>query len=588
MSCLETDEGGHHHGVSGSGGSLSQVSTGRQADNDLSIPDQRRQAKAYCASRAWEIAADYVEHGASATDDRRAEFQRMIDAATTKPPAFDVILVHSLSRFFRDQFQLEFYVRRLAKNGVRPVSITQELGDDPMSSMIRQIMALFDEYQSKENAKHTLRAMKENARQGFWNGALPPIGYRVVEAAEQRGHRIKKTLEIDPVQAETVRLIFRLAREGNGSSGPMGVKSIAEHLNESGIRTRDGGRWGVDAVHKVLTRTTYIGRHRFNTKYWKTRERKPEAEVVEMAVPPIIEAAEFEAVQTLHKTRSPALTAPRIVSGPTLLTGICFCASCGGAMTPRTGKSGKYRYYTCCIKARQGETGCKGRTVPKEKLDSAVAEHIKQRLLKPKRLEQILSAVLHRRKERAERRTAHIAGLRKRGSEAEAKLKRLYDAIEHGISDVSDQMLKDRIAELKATRDQARADAERAEGALDRLEPSITPQVLKTFASQARRRMRTEGGGYRRDHLRALAQRVEVDAKEVLIRGSKSVLLRTLVAASSAKTAGFGVSSFVRSGAPEQIRTLLTTDSSCWVIRPLVAQHSTRLPPRASGFCKAN
>ena len=115
----------------------------------------------------------------SATDDRRPEFQRMIDAATTKPPAFDVILVHSFSRFFRNQLQLEFYVRRLAKNGVRLVSITQDLGDDPMSNMIRQIMALFDEYQSKENAKHTLRAMKENARQGFWNGALPPIGYRI-------------------------------------------------------------------------------------------------------------------------------------------------------------------------------------------------------------------------------------------------------------------------------------------------------------------------------------------------------------------------------------------------------------------------
>ena len=30
-----------------------RVSTGRQADNDLSIPDQRRQAKGYCASRGW-------------------------------------------------------------------------------------------------------------------------------------------------------------------------------------------------------------------------------------------------------------------------------------------------------------------------------------------------------------------------------------------------------------------------------------------------------------------------------------------------------------------------------------------------------
>jgi site-specific DNA recombinase len=106
-------------------------------------------------------------------------------------------------------------------------------------------------------------------------------------------------------------------------------------------------------------------------------------------------------------------------------------------------------------------------------------------------------------------------------------------------------MLKDRIAELKATRDQALVDAERGEEAIGRRGPSITPQALKTFARQARKRMRTESGGYRRDHLRALAQRVEVDAKEFRIMGSKSVLLRTLVAASSASRAGFGVASFV-------------------------------------------
>jgi hypothetical protein len=77
---------------------------------------------------------------------------------------------------------------------------------------------------------HTAHNIKENARQGFWNGALPPIGYRII-AGEQQGHRIKKTLEIDPFQAKTVRLIFRLAWEGNGNSGPMGVKSITKHLN---------------------------------------------------------------------------------------------------------------------------------------------------------------------------------------------------------------------------------------------------------------------------------------------------------------------------------------------------------------------
>jgi hypothetical protein len=44
-----------------------RVSTG--ADNDLSIPDQRRQAKSYCTSRVSEIVAEYVE-GVSATGGR--------------------------------------------------------------------------------------------------------------------------------------------------------------------------------------------------------------------------------------------------------------------------------------------------------------------------------------------------------------------------------------------------------------------------------------------------------------------------------------------------------------------------------------
>jgi hypothetical protein len=39
--------------------------------------------------------------------------------------------------------------------------------------------------------------------------------------------------------------------------------------------------------------------------------------------------------------------------------------------------------------------------------------------------------------------------------------------------------------------------------------------------------LRTEKGGYRRDYLRALAQRIEADTQELRIMGSKSELLRT-------------------------------------------------------------
>tara|TARA_R110000824_G_scaffold118960_2_gene271644 strand:+ start:279636 stop:281303 length:1668 start_codon:yes stop_codon:yes gene_type:complete len=504
-----------------------RVSTARQAEHDVSIPDQKRQGEAYCEARGLQLVETFIEPGASATNDRRPEFQRMIEAGTSKPAPFDVVVVHSFSRFFRDHFELEFYVRKLAKNGVKLVSITQEMGDDPMHVMMRQIMALFDEYQSKENAKHVMRALKENARQGFWNGSLPPIGYRTV-AAEQRGAKVKKKIEIDPLHADTVRLIYRLALEGDGTTGQMGVKNIVSYLNSRRIFTRDGGRWGIGQVHRILTRRTYMGEHEFN-KRTKTKELKPVSEIVTVPVPPIIDTETFDAVQARLKARNPKVMPARVISGPTMLTGLIHCAKCGGAMTIRTGKGGRYRYYACSMKARQGATACTGMAVPMQKLDDLVADHLEKQLLQPERLETILAAVLDRRQEQSERRRNHIAELNKRSAESELRLKRLYDAIEAGVADLDDPALKDRIDGLKAIRDQARADAERAQAMLQNSgSKAVTPQMLKKFASTARERIRLEGGGYRRDHLRALAQRVEVAEGEVRIMGSKSRLLQAL------------------------------------------------------------
>lgn len=395
-----------------------RVSTGRQAEHDLSLPDQRRQLEAFCAGRGWKIATEFLEPGNTATDDKRPAFQEMIEAATSKPPPFDVILVHSFSRFFRDQFLFEFYVRKLAKNGVKVVSITQELGDDPMSQMMRKIMTLFDEYQSKENGKHTLRAMKENARQGFWNGSRPPLGYRVI-IAEQRGAKLKKKLEIDPIQAEKVRKIYKAALFGVDGSGPMGLKSIATWLNANDIRTKDGGKFGIDAVHKVLTRTTYKGEHRFNFTDHKNRCRKPDEEHAVAKIPAIVSEAEWQAVQDHLRLRSPAVMHSHHVTSRVLLGGICFCGLCGGAMTLRTGKNGTYRYYTCSTKARMGKDGCTGITIPMDRLDDAVVSHLERKLLQTDRLCMLMGNVLDRRQDWIERRRSHVGELRKRAAEGD-------------------------------------------------------------------------------------------------------------------------------------------------------------------------
>ena len=62
-----------------------RVSTARQAEHDVSIPDQKRQGEAYCAVARLPARRDLCGAGASATNDRRPEFQRMIEAGTASP-----------------------------------------------------------------------------------------------------------------------------------------------------------------------------------------------------------------------------------------------------------------------------------------------------------------------------------------------------------------------------------------------------------------------------------------------------------------------------------------------------------------------
>src|SRR6266478_597044 len=398
-----------------------RVSTGRQAEHDLSIPDQRRQLESWCRAHGYTVTAQFIESGASAGDDRRPVFQLMIERACDGEQAFELILVHSYSRFFREAFEQEFYLRKLAKYGVRVVSITQPVGDEsePVQAMMRKVIALFDEYQSKENAKHVIRSMKENARQGFWNGATAPLGYKLVEA-ERRGTKIKKKLNLDPVEAETVRLIFRLYLHGDGNSGALGVKEVVKWLNRNGYRTRRGETFGVASVHKILTNTVYIGQWKFNQTSSRTRQRKPDEEVITIPVPGLVEPQVFEQVQRQLHARSPQVVAPRVTTGPILLTGLAVCATCRGGMTLRTGTSKNrrvYRYYTCSSCATKGKTVCKGRSISMEKLDRLVSDHLMERLFKPERLAAILASLSARRAAKEESFNSRLLALQSDAAE---------------------------------------------------------------------------------------------------------------------------------------------------------------------------
>ncbi|MBX6373967.1 MAG: recombinase family protein, partial [Acetobacteraceae bacterium] len=387
-----------------------RVSTGRPAEADLSLPDQRRQAEAYCAERGWRLAAVFEDAGASGTDEDRPEFRRLIAAATGPGRPFDVVLVHSLSRFARDLIVLELSVRRLERAGVRLVSITQEMADGPDGALLRRIVAAIDEHHSRENA-----------RQGFWNGARPPFGHRTAEAG-RRGPRVKKVLAVDEAEAAVVRRIFGLYLGAEGA--PLGVKAIAARLDAEGVRHR-GKPFAVSNVHRILTAETSAGRHWFDRRDSRSRAAKPRERWVGMDVPPLVPRKAFERVQEALAAKSPRRTPPGVVSGSILLTGLAECASCGGGMTLRTGKGGRYRHYACATCAHRGRALCPGRSVPMDALDRLVLGAFAEKVLTPPRLERILAAYVARSAEAEAGRKERLARLRAEATEARAGMQRL-------------------------------------------------------------------------------------------------------------------------------------------------------------------
>jgi DNA invertase Pin-like site-specific DNA recombinase len=124
-----------------------RVPTLRQAENGLSLPDHQPQLEAWCKEQGHTIVATYIDAGKSAKDGgKRPEFNRMMEAALTSPPPFDAIVVHSLSRFSRDQTELMWHVKQMRRNGVALCSVTQVTSDIVIGEMITRIIAMFDNY----------------------------------------------------------------------------------------------------------------------------------------------------------------------------------------------------------------------------------------------------------------------------------------------------------------------------------------------------------------------------------------------------------------------------------------------------------
>lgn len=305
-----------------------RVSTDEQAEQGISIPAQKSRLLAYCKSQGWEVFDFYIDDGYSGKNLDRPAIQRLIQDVEAKK--VNNVLVLKLDRISRRQKDVLYLLEDVFDpNEVGFKSVTESFDTTtPFGKAALGMMAVFAQLERETIVERVRMAKKESAKQGRFMGGPPPYGYRYNAGI--------KCLEIDEVQAQTVRWIYDhyLEREH-------GYQYTGEELERRGVPGPTNDRWNKVMVHKILTNPVYAGfvKH-MGTLYPGKHE-------------PIIELEKWQEVQVLINNRGAIRAATTVHNA--LLSGLIWCGECGARMRvkntwqnyPHTDPKKVIRYYVC-------------------------------------------------------------------------------------------------------------------------------------------------------------------------------------------------------------------------------------------------
>ena len=210
------------------------------SQTEQSIEGQVRVIKEYATRNSIPIIDSYIDSAISGTSDKSPEFQKLIAEAKRKD--FGYVLVYKFDRFSRDRLNSLLYKRELKKNGVKVISVTEYISDDPQGILFESIIDGYSEFYSAELSQKVRRGNRESRMKGLYTGGYVIFGYKVIE----------KKYVIDENEAKIVRRIFEDA--SNGKTYPQ----ICKELNEEGI-THRGKKFDMQFIFKLLHNKKYIG-----------------------------------------------------------------------------------------------------------------------------------------------------------------------------------------------------------------------------------------------------------------------------------------------------------------------------------------
>ena len=318
-----------------------------------SISNQKAMLEEFAARQGFTNIVHFTDDGISGTCFDRPGFLAMMKEV--EAGNVEYLCIKDMSRMGRDYLKVGQIMEILRQRGVRLIAINDGVdsarGDDDFTPF-RNIM---NEYYARDTSRKIRSTFQSKGKSGKHLTGTVIYGYLWNEARDQ--------WLVDPEAAEVVKRIFAMTIEGYG---PYQIASklkeekvlipsayLAQHgegVNKNKT-FKDVYGWGSSTICNILEKREYLG-HTINFKTRKHFKDKkshyvPEDEwtIFENTHEPIIDQQTFDLVQ---KIRGNVRRYPDGWGEAAPLTGLLYCADCGGKMyVHRTNNGKRISQYTC-------------------------------------------------------------------------------------------------------------------------------------------------------------------------------------------------------------------------------------------------
>ena len=318
-----------------------------------SISNQKQMLEDFARRNGLPNPTHFTDDGISGTRFDRPGFLAMMEEV--EAGRVEAIIIKDMSRLGRDYLRVGQVMEILRQRGVRLIAINDGVdslkGDDDFTPF-RNIM---NEFYARDTSRKIRSVFKSKGMSGKHLTGTVIYGYLW---DEKREHWL-----VDEEAAEVVRRIFSLTLEGYGPY-QISCKLSADRIeipvvhlarfNEGVNRSKpvkDPYGWGSSTIVSILKKREYLG-HTINfktRKHFKDKKShyvsEDEWTIFENTHEAIIDQQTFDLVQ---KIRSNVRRYPNGWGEAAPLTGLLYCADCGGKMyVHRTNNGKRISQYTC-------------------------------------------------------------------------------------------------------------------------------------------------------------------------------------------------------------------------------------------------